>query len=110
MHVPHPIRELEMDTPRTEAVREQGSRKVPAGPSTGPQGPAPGTNGPATKAGGRRPVQYPIQLKVNLSQAQYESLTRVSRRWGIPEGIGARIAITQFLSHQDPQYRVDGNG
>jgi hypothetical protein len=53
-------------------------------------------------------VNYPIQLKVNLSQAQYEALKRVCRRWGIPEGIGARIGITQFCTQQG-EYRGNGN-
>jgi hypothetical protein len=50
-------------------------------------------------------VQYPIQLKVNLSPAMAASLKKVCRRLGMPEGIGARIAIAQFLAQQDPQYR-----
>lgn len=98
-----------MDTP-LEAVGEQGPRKAPVGPSPSPQGPAPGANGPAIKARGSRPVKYPIQLKVNINQAMAESLQRVCLRWGIPEGIGARIALTQFLTQQDPRgYRGDGN-
>jgi len=95
-----------MDTP-LEGVREQGSRKAPADPSTSPQGPAPRANGPAIKAKGSRPVQYPIQLKVNINPVMAASLQRVCKRWGIPEGIGARIAITQFLSQQDREYRSE---
>jgi len=95
-----------MDTP-LNAVREQGSRKAPAAPSTSPQGPAPGSNGPAVKARGSRPVQYPVQLKVNINAAMAASLQRVCKRWGVPEGIGARIAITQFLSQQDREYRAE---
>ena len=91
-----------------EAASEQGSPRRPADTSTGSQGPAPGTNGPATKAKNGRPVHYPIQLKVNLSQAQYAALKRVCERWGIPEGIGARIGITQFCTQQG-EYR-GGNG
>src|SRR5262245_22402242 len=98
-----------MDTP-LEAAREQGSRKAPAAPSTSPQGPAPGANGPVIKARGSRPVRYPIQLKVNINQVMAASLQRVCQRWGVPEGIGARIAITQFLTQQDREYRGDGNG
>src|SRR5262245_37335919 len=99
------IRGRQMDTPRIEAARDQGSRKAPAAPSTSSQGPAPGSNGPAIKARGSRPVQYPVQLKVNINQAMALSLQRVCKRWGVPEGIGARIAITQFLAQQDREYR-----
>src|SRR5262245_11779026 len=103
------IREPPMDTPRTEATGDQGPQRPTVGPSTKPEGPAPRANGPAVKAKASRPVRYPIQLKVNINQAMAASLQRVCLRWGIPEGIGARIAITQFLGHQDPQYRGDGN-
>jgi len=74
-------------------------------PATSPQRPAPRTNGPPVKAKGGRPVKYPVQLKVNINSTMAASLQRVCLRWGIPEGIGARIAITQFLAQQDPQYR-----
>jgi len=96
-----------MDTSRTEAAREQGPRKAPVDTSANPQGPAPRSNGPAPKARGSRPVRYPIQLKVNINPAMAASLQRVCQRWGVPEGIGARIAITQFLTQQDQQYRGD---
>lgn len=72
--------------------------------------PAPRTNGPPVKARGGRPVKYPVQIKINLSPQMAASLQRVCLRWGVPEGIGARIAITQFLSQQDREYRGDGNG
>ena len=98
-----------MDTSRIEAARDQGSQRPSVGTSTNPQGPAPGTNGAAPKARGSRPVKYPIQLKVNINPAMAASLQRVCQRWGVPEGIGARIAITQFLAQQDQQYR-GGNG
>ena len=96
-----------MGTSRIEAEKGQGSQRRPVDTSTSPQGPAPGTNGPAPRARGSRPVKYPIQLKVNITQAMAASLQRVCQRWGVPEGIGARIAIMQFLSQQDPQYRSE---
>ena len=89
-----------MDAPRIEAVGDQGVRRDPVGPSTDPKRPAPGGKGP-----NGRPVRYPIQLKVNINQAMALSLQRVCQRWGVPEGIGARIAITQFLAQQDREYR-----
>jgi hypothetical protein len=84
---------------------DHGGRRVPVDTSPPPQRPAPGHNGPPIKARGSRPVQYPIQLKVNLSPAMAASLKKVCRHLGMPEGIGARIAIAQFLAQQDPQYR-----
>ena len=94
-----------MDTP-LETGRGQGPRRDPVGPSTDPKRPASGGKGP-----NGRPVRYPIQLKVNINSTMAASLQRVCLRWGIPEGIGARIAITQFLTQQDPHgYRGDGNG
>ena len=78
-------------------------------PSVSPLGPAPRSNGRAVKRKASRPVKYPVQLKVNINQAMAASLQRVCQRWGVPEGIGARIAITQFLAQQDPQYRGEGH-
>ena len=96
-----------MDTPRIETVGDQGPQRRPVAPSTSPQSPSPRTNGPPVKAKSGRPVKYPIQLKVNISPAMAASLQRVCLRWGVPEGIGARIAITQFLAQQDREYRGD---
>jgi hypothetical protein len=74
-------------------------------PSTHTASPVPRTNGAPTKAKAARPVKYPHYVKVNLNESMMTSLNRICRRLGIPDGIGARIAITQFLSAQDPQYR-----
>jgi len=84
--------------------QEQGTRVPPVVPSAGAQGPAPGSNGPAIKAKGRRPVQYPVQLKVNISPRMDIFLKRVCQRLGIPEGIGARIAIAQFIEAHERGY------
>ena len=92
-----------MDTP-LETGRGQGPRRDPVGTSPDPKRPAPGGKGPDKNG---RPVRYPIQLKVNINPAMAASLQRVCQRWGVPEGIGARIAITQFLAQQDPQYRSE---
>lgn len=100
----------------TAPVVDPGSQKPPAAPSAGPQRPAPRPNGAPVKGGGleaikinvgRRPVRYPIQLRVNVSPAMAASLQRVCQGWGIPEGIGARIAITQFLAQQDPNWNTE---
>src|SRR5262245_57429877 len=90
-----------MAAPSTGTEREQGYPRPPAAPSAGAQGPAPGSNGPAAKAKGRRPVQYPVQLKVNISPRMDISLKRICQRLGIPEGIAARIAIAQFVDFHE---------
>jgi hypothetical protein len=93
------------DLTSTPTGVDPGAQRPPAGPSTGPQSPAPRPSRPPIKASGGRPVKYPIQMKLNINPAMAASLQRVCQRWGIPEGIGARIALTQFLAQQDPQYR-----
>jgi len=86
-------------TPSTAS--EQGTRQSPVAPSPTPQRPA----SPPEASRKSRPVRYPVQLRVNINPSMAASLQRVCLRLGIPEGIGARIAISQFLSGQDPQYR-----
>jgi len=95
-----------MDTPHNIA---KGPKEAlpPRAPSTGVQTPSPQANGGPTKAENGRPVLYPVRLRVNIYEVMAASLQRVCKRWGIPEGIGARIAITQFLAQQDPQYRAE---
>src|SRR5262249_50535855 len=84
---------------------DQGSSRGVGAISPPPASPAPRANGPPVKPKGGRPVKHPVQLKGNIHSTMGASLQRVCLRWGIPEGIGARIAITQFLAQQDPQYR-----
>src|SRR5262249_44398704 len=93
-----------MAAPSTETERDQGPHRPPAGPVASPQGPAPGSKGPAIKTKGRRPVQYPVQLKVNISPRMDISLKRICQRLGIPEGIAARIAIAQFVDAHERGY------
>ena len=69
--------------------------------------PAVGSNGSAV-VGKRRhspPVQYPIQLRVNLSPAQNAALQRVSRQLTVPEGILGRMAIAQYLRAAGVNYK-----
>jgi hypothetical protein len=82
-------------------------RQAPVGTPTDTFRPASHTNGVDRLGRTKRPVNYRVQLKVNINEAMAASLQRICRRLGIPEGIGARIAISQFLSQQDPQYRGD---
>jgi len=87
-----------------QTASEQGTRQSPVAPSPPPQRPAPATK--VTKKS--RPVKYPVQLRVNITAPMAQALERVCLRLGIPEGIGARIAISQFLSSQDPEYHRGG--
>src|SRR5262245_33356498 len=84
--------------------QEQGYPRPPAAPAASPPSPTPRAEGPAAKAKGRRPVQYPVQLKVNISPRMDISLRRICQRLGIPEGIGARIAIAQFIEAHERGY------
>ena len=70
-----------------------------------PLSPSPPIKGPAVKAKRNRPVQYPCELKVYLSDSMAASLRRICRLSGIPFGIAARIAIAQYCAQFDPQYR-----
>ena len=92
------------DTFPPSIASEQGPRQSPVAPSPPPQRPAPATK--VTKKS--RPVKYPVQLRVNITAPMAAALQRVCLRLGIPEGIGARIAISQFLSSQDPEYHRGG--
>lgn len=83
---------------------------LPRVPPAAPQSPRPQANGPPVEAKNGRPVRYPIRLRVNINEVMAESLQRVCQRLGIPEGIGARIAISQFLLSQDPHYSHDVSG
>jgi len=76
-------------------------------PSINTERPAPGTNGPPAKGKrhNSRVVRYPIQLRVNITEAMNTSLARISRRLMIPEGIVGRIALIQYLSSNDREYR-----
>jgi hypothetical protein len=82
-------------------------RQAPNGTLTDTVRPVPPTNGVDKRGRAKRPVNYRLQLKININEAMAASLERVCRRLGIPPGIGGRIAISQFLTQQDPQYRVD---
>jgi hypothetical protein len=61
----------------------------------------------ATNGRGKRPIQFPHQLRVNLSNQMFAALKRVSRRSGVPESITARLAITNLLFAQDQKYQEE---
>ena len=76
-------------------------------PSTSTERPATGQNGAPAKGKrqSNRIVRYPIQLRVNITEAMNASLARISRRLMIPEGIVGRIALIQYLASNDREYR-----
>ena len=76
-------------------------------PVTDTQRPAPGQSGAPAKAkrNNSRVVRYPIQLRVNITEAMNASMARISRRLMIPEGIVGRIALIQYLASNDREYR-----
>ena len=76
-------------------------------PTTNTERPATGQNGAPAKAKrhNNRVVRYPIQLRVNITEAMNASLARISRRLMIPEGIVGRIALIQYLASNDREYR-----
>jgi len=78
-------------------------------PATNAERPAPGQNGAPAKGKRQnaRIVRYPIQLRVNVTTAMNDSLARISRRLMIPEGIVGRIALIQYLTQNDREYRED---
>jgi hypothetical protein len=82
-------------------------REAPIGTSNVTSRPISPTNGTDKLGRAKRPERYTYQLKVNLSEPMIVSLRRICRRFGIPEGIGARIAIAQYCASLDPQYRGD---
>jgi hypothetical protein len=71
--------------------------------------PAPGQNGPAAKPKQRRsrPVQFPIQLRINITPRMNASLQRISRRLLLAEGVIGQIALMQYLAQQDREYREE---
>ena len=69
-------------------------------PAAGPKTPAKSTTGHMG-----RNVRYPIQLRVNLTVEMNESLGRVARYLDMPEGMIGRMALKQYLTNQDPQFR-----
>jgi hypothetical protein len=52
-------------------------------------------------------VQFPIQLKLNITLAMDASLQRVTRRLRLPAGVIGRLALMQYLAQQDREYRED---
>jgi len=70
--------------------------------------PAPGANGsPARIKQQSRPVQFPLQMKLNITLALDASLQRLTRRMRLPAGVIGRLALMHYCSQQDREYRED---
>jgi hypothetical protein len=72
--------------------------------------PGPQTAAPANKVEPKRntrPIQFPIGVRINITPAMAASLKRISRRLWLPEGVICRLALMQYLSSQDREYRED---
>jgi hypothetical protein len=52
-------------------------------------------------------VQFPLQLKLNITLAMDASLQRLARRLRLPVGVLARLGVMQYLAQQDREYRED---
>ena len=88
--------------------KDQGTRRSHAAVSPPLASPAPRVNGSPTKARRQsRPVQFPVQLKLNITFAMDASLQRVTRRLRLPAGVIGRLALMQYLAQQDREYRED---
>ena len=70
--------------------------------------PAPRANGsPGNAKRQSRPVQFPIQLNINITLAMDASLQRIARRLRLPAGVLGRLALMQYLAQQDREYHED---
>jgi hypothetical protein len=80
-------------------------------PAPGTNRPAPRTNGPPAKAKRRDlPVNFPIQLKINMTPAMYNSLGRFCRRKKKKESVWVRELMMDFMERYDPQYLQEIGG
>ena len=68
----------------------------------------PGGNGsPAKTKQQSRPIQFPMQLKLNITLAMDASLQRIARRLRLPAGVIGRLGLMQYLAQQDREYHED---
>jgi hypothetical protein len=87
---------------------DQGSSRGAEAVSPPLASPAPRANGSPPKAKQQsRPVQFPLQLKLNITLAMEASLQRLTRRLRLPAGVLGRLALMQYLAQQDREYHED---
>src|SRR5262245_24255872 len=89
-----------------------GTWRPPAQPAPNMRPPAPSPQTPApvkAKAvkGNKRPIQFPIGVRINITPAMAVSLGRIRRRMRLPEGVICRLALMAYLASQDREYRED---
>jgi hypothetical protein len=80
-------------------------------PAPGTNRPVPGTNGAPAKAKRRNlPINFPIQLKINMTPAMNNSLGRFCRRKKKKEAVFVRELLMDFFERHDPQYLQEIEG
>jgi hypothetical protein len=52
-------------------------------------------------------VQFPLQLKLNITLAMEASLQRLTRRLRLPPGVIGRLGLMNYLAQQDREYHED---
>jgi hypothetical protein len=98
-----------MSVTATQTAPDQGERRGPAGASSPLPNPAPGTSGPPVKAGRRNPppVEFPIEMKINITPAMHIALAHFCRRRKFKPAVIGRIALMEFLERNVREYRED---
>jgi len=99
-----------MDTSRTDATGAPGDPGRTAGPSPGLSPAGPRTNGPPVGTTQRRnapPVEFPIEMKINITPAMNAALALYCRRRKFKPAVIARVALMEFLERYVPQYREE---
>jgi hypothetical protein len=68
-----------------------------------------GPNGASAEAKKRNvsPPEFPIRLGLNITPAMAASLGRMHKRLRLKEAVIGRLAVMQYLSANDPQYREE---
>src|SRR5262245_47269032 len=87
---------------------DQGDRRGPAGASPPLPNPAPGASGSPVKA--RRnpaPVEFPIEMKINITPAMHIALAHYCRRRKFKPAVIGRIALMEFLERNVREYREE---
>jgi hypothetical protein len=98
-----------------QTTSDEGYHKVPGGTAPRTAGQPQRTERLDKLGRVKRPEQYPIQLKVNITEATAVRLSRVCQCLGIPNGIAARNAIVHYVFMQEralgiaPRHQGDGN-
>ena len=90
-----------MDT-STDAQAPVAEQKAPAPETNGAAAGQKAANGHGRAA---RNINFPVQLRINITPAMNASLGRLAKHLMLPEGAVGRMALRQYLAHQDPNYK-----